>query len=201
MAIDKTVIPPSEYHDADSGSDSEQSSSSSTHEALQSSSSQQTVEALSETVGQDLVPVRPSVPGANAEDVASTGNEIICGFPAPAAQEEVTVSEPATPPPKVKKGRTEKSAGQSFSGSPQTPVYDVDDLANTLSNVSLSRSSFHRSKYDGSPIRVGHGFSPDGKKYESLGGNVYDTSDAPPGLCFNCGVRHWRKDCPWGRRY
>eukprot|EP00121_Abeoforma_whisleri_P003503 Awhi_evm1s3146 len=32
--------------------------------------------------------------------------------------------------------------------------------------------------------------------YTARNGNTYDTRKAPPGLCFNCQGRHWRKDCP-----
>lgn len=47
---------------------------------------------------------------------------------------------------------------------------------------------------------VGHAFSEGGRYYKAVGtGRVYDTTQLPPGDCFNCGGRHWRQHCPYAR--
>lgn len=37
-------------------------------------------------------------------------------------------------------------------------------------------------------------------KYRARNGTLYDTTNPPPGRCFNCNGNHWRKDCPRGGR-
>ncbi|KAJ3108280.1 hypothetical protein HK100_003462 [Physocladia obscura] len=83
---------------------------------------------------------------------------------------------------------------------------DKDDLVAAFDAVCITpRPLFHSSCFqfkDGSPTQYGPGFSNGGKTYKSATtGNVYDTSDKPPGPCFNCEKRglpsgHWRKHCP-----
>ncbi|KXS12153.1 hypothetical protein M427DRAFT_72261 [Gonapodya prolifera JEL478] len=115
--------------------------------------------------------------------------------------------EPAvSPPPKTPRkspptGKEVESAPTATGkGSPKTPVLqsssqvNFDNMLDAFGQMSISRSTFRRSAVDGSPVAVGPGFSPDGDKYRSTKGNVFDTSDAPPQPCFNCGGRHWRKD-------
>ncbi|KAJ3346773.1 hypothetical protein HDU83_002671 [Entophlyctis luteolus] len=83
-----------------------------------------------------------------------------------------------------------------------------DDLADELSSLSLSPSSYLRAA-DGTPIARGSGFRGDvGQEiYVSAKGRQYDTTRRPPQPCFTCERHperdpwHWRKDCPYGRRY
>lgn len=50
-------------------------------------------------------------------------------------------------------------------------------------------------------LGVGHGFHAQGGRefYTSESGNTFDMARPPPGDCFNCGERHWRKYCPYAR--
>ncbi|KXS08907.1 hypothetical protein M427DRAFT_65057 [Gonapodya prolifera JEL478] len=110
-------------------------------------------------------------------------------------------------PPTSGKG-VESLPAATGKGFPKTPIHqsssmqvNFDNMLNAFGQMSISHSTFRRSAIDGSPVAVGPGFSPNGDKYVSARGNIFHTSSPPPRPCFNCGDNHWRKDCPWGRRY
>ncbi|ORY41356.1 hypothetical protein BCR33DRAFT_718967 [Rhizoclosmatium globosum] len=60
---------------------------------------------------------------------------------------------------------------------------DDDALSSAMNSLTLCHST---------PPRLGPGFLNSGRYYQA----------AEADECWNCYSRdHWRKDCPWGRRY
>ena len=54
---------------------------------------------------------------------------------------------------------------------------------------------------NGNPCATRFGYDNDANTYTAEGGRVHDMSRSPPGRCFNCGKKHWRKDCPVYRHH
>ena len=70
----------------------------------------------------------------------------------------------------------------------------VADLFDAL-NLDAPRYRSQVMVRNGQAHAVGFGYRP-GNFYESNDGNMWDMSKPPPGDCFECGGKHWRKDCP-----